>query len=49
MAGSSALTSRHDRAQALQFAFVLGADDFGEEGIEHLQRGMIQPMGIHRL
>ena len=26
----------HDRAQALQFAFVLGADDFGEECIEHL-------------
>ena len=31
---------RHDRAQALQFTFVLGADDFGEQGIEHLQDGM---------
>ena len=27
---------RHDRAQPFQFAFVLGSDDFGEKGIEHL-------------
>src|SRR5262249_40407082 len=31
---------RHDRAQTFQFAFVLGADDFGEERIEHLQLGI---------
>src|SRR5262249_4517104 len=26
-----------DRAQPFQFAFVLGADDFGEERLEHLR------------
>jgi hypothetical protein len=25
----------HDRAQAFEFAIVLGADDFSEQGIEH--------------
>ena len=26
----------HDRAQTLQFSVVLGADDLGEEGLDHL-------------
>src|SRR5262249_15455550 len=30
------------RAQAFQFAFILGSDDLGEERIEHLQLGMNQ-------
>ena len=40
MDGSSALTCADERAQPLQFAVVLGADDLGEEGIEHLQGGI---------
>ncbi len=28
---------RHDRTQTLQLAFVLRADDFGEEGIDHAE------------
>ena len=29
----------NNRAQTLQFTFILSADDFGEECLEHLQRG----------
>ena len=35
MAGSSALTLIDNRAQPLQFAIVLGAEDFGEELTNH--------------
>ena len=31
-----------ERAQPLQFTFVLGTDDFGEKGIEHLRRGQLR-------
>ena len=40
MVGSSALTWPDDRTQPLEIAFVLGADDLGEECLDHLQRGL---------
>ncbi len=38
-----------ERAQTLQFTFVLGADDFGEKGIEHLHSVDDPLVGISRL
>ena len=41
---------RRSGADRLQFAFVLGADDFGEEGIEHVQaRAATQPLGYQTI
>ena len=39
MDGSSALTCATSGRRRLQFAFVLGADDLGENGLEHLPDG----------
>ena len=38
-----------ERREPLQFAFVLGADDLGEEHTKHVRRAAMQYGGITRL